>query len=336
MANCPERNVTLTDEVHLLKRTVGILWNVKGKFSFMWKWTGCLHTWRKRGDQSSTSSSIPMLFPEPRPPRHPRTATNEFTVTYQFGVMHRLTRAYSTGANNIYSPLKACQDEPLDCSIHRCLSGDTPPPTPRPWAVELHNLMTPVSVQQTNEVHVFCIQWRVGQYVLERYCPQHDGRPLCHCLPVQQRGMFMVICTYLCTQSRMSTCLCAWVNHYSCGKKSGRAGKGKNKGKTQQWEAHLMWSVCKQIAVFYVNLNLSCSASYQACWQHGAYLSCWQDERGDREGEREKTCQRWLITSQPNSWVLCLHLDSRVRLRWASLIRIFFYFFFSARALLGL
>lgn len=110
-------------------------------------------------------------------------------------------------------------------------------------------------------------------------------------------------------------------------KKSGRAGKGKNKGKTQQWEAHLMWSVCKQIAIFYVNLNLSCSASYQACWQHGAYLSCWQDEQGDREGEREKTCQHWLITSQANSWVLCLHLDSRVRLRWASLIRIFFYFF---------
>lgn len=103
--------------------------------------------------------------------------------------------------------------------------------------------------------------------------------------------------------------------------------KRKNKGKTQQWEAHLMWSVCKQIAIFYVNLNLSCSASYQACWQRGAYLSCWQDERGDREGEREKTCQRWLITSQANSWVLCLHLDSRARLRWASLIRIFFYFF---------
>lgn len=35
MANCPERDVTLTDEVHLLKGTVGILLNVKGKFSFM-------------------------------------------------------------------------------------------------------------------------------------------------------------------------------------------------------------------------------------------------------------------------------------------------------------
>lgn len=32
MANCPERDVTLTDEVHLLKGTVGILRNVKGKF----------------------------------------------------------------------------------------------------------------------------------------------------------------------------------------------------------------------------------------------------------------------------------------------------------------
>lgn len=218
MANCPERDVTLTDEVHLLKGMVGILRNVKGKFSFMRKLTGCVQTWRKRGDQSTTTSSIPMLFPEPRSPPHPRTAANEFTVTCQFGVMHRLTHAYSAGANNIYSSLKARQDKPLDCSIHRCLLGDTSPPPPTPWprAVELHNLMTPVSVQQTNEVHLFCIQWRVGQHVLERYCPQHDGWPLCHCLPVQQRGMFMVICTYLCTQSRMSSRLCAWVNHNSC------------------------------------------------------------------------------------------------------------------------
>lgn len=110
-------------------------------------------------------------------------------------------------------------------------------------------------------------------------------------------------------------------------KKKRESRKREEEGGKQQWEAHLMWSVCKQIAIFYVNLNLSCSASYQACWQRGAYLSCWQDERGDREGEREKTCQRWLITSQANSWVLCLHLDSRVRLRWASLIRIFFHFF---------
>ena len=47
-----------------------------------------------------------------------------------------------------------------------------------------------------------------------------------------------------------------------------------------------MWSVCKQIAIFHVNFNLSASAGYQACWQHGAYLSCWQDEQGDREGEK--------------------------------------------------
>lgn len=81
--------------------------------------------------------------------------------------------------------------------------------------------------------------------------------------------------------------------------------------------------VCKQIAIFYVNRNLFTSAGYQACWQHGAYLSCWQDEQRDTEGERkrEKTCHRWLITLHANSWVLCLHLDSQGRPRWASLIR---------------
>ena len=86
-----------------------------------------------------------------------------------------------------------------------------------------------------------------------------------------------------------------------------------------------MWSVCKQIAIFYVNPDLSTSAGYQACWQHGAYLSCWQDEQAEREKrEGEKTCHRWLITLQANSWVLCLHLDSQGRPRWASLIRFFY------------
>lgn len=33
-------------------------------------------------------------------------------------------------------------------------------------------------------------------------------------------------------------------------------------------------------------------------------------QRG-RTREREKTCQRWLITLQANRWVLCLHLDSQ-------------------------
>lgn len=78
-------------------------------------------------------------------------------------------------------------------------------------------------------------------------------------------------------------------------------------------------SVCKQIAIFYVNCNLSSGAGYQACWQHGVYLSCWQDEQ--RDTEREKTCHRWLITLQANSWVLCLHSGSQGRPRWASLIR---------------
>lgn len=184
--------------------------------------------------------------------------------------------------------------------------------------------MAAACIQQAKKVHIFCKQWYVGQRVLELYCTHCDRWLLCHSLPVQQREMFMAICTYACTQSLVSSHFGMWVNHGSClqsPSRSRRAGKETNTGENTITWSHLMWSVCKQIAIFYVNLNLSCSASYQACWQRRAYLCRWQDEQGDREGEREKTCQRWLIASQANSWVLCLHLDSRGRLRWASLIR---------------
>lgn len=201
-----------------------------------------------RGGSEVTSQPQPhpfqCYFQNQGPPSpHPRAAANEFTVTYQFGVMHRLTHAYSAGANNIHSTFSP-QGSPWRTLglLHPSLSfrrhSPPPPPNPRPRAVELHNLMKPVSVQQTNEVHVYCIQWRVGQHVLERYCPQYDGWPLCHCLPVQQRGMFMVICTYLCTQSRTSSYLCAWVNHDGCPhsakkkKKAGEPEKGRRGGKT--------------------------------------------------------------------------------------------------------
>lgn len=185
--------------------------------------------------------------------------------------------------------------------------------------------MAAASIQQTQKVHIFRKQWYVGQRALELYCPHCDGWLVCHRLPVQQRGMFMAICTYSCTQSHMSSRLGMWVNQGGClqwPSRSRRAGKETNKGEnTITGSPSDVECVCKQIAVFYGNLNLSCGASYQACWQRRTYLSHWQDERGGREGEREKTCQRWLITSQANSWVLCLHLDSQGRLRWASLIR---------------
>lgn len=190
-----------------------------------------------------------------------------------------------------------------------------------PLAVEVITEGRQHLIQRTKKVDIFCKQY-VGQRIPELYAliVTDDYR-----LPVQQRGMFMAICTYAYTQSRVSTRPGAWVNPDIClqsASQGRRACRETNKrGKHNNGRAHLMWSVCKQIAIFYVNLNLSCRASYQACWQRGAYLSCWQDEWGDREEEKEKTCQHWLITSQANSWVLCLHLDSWERLRWASLIR---------------
>lgn len=103
-----------------------------------------------------------------------------------------------------------------------------------------------------------------------------------------------------------------------------KTGAQKNEKEKSSINGNWVWCMYEQIAIFYVNLNLSASADYQACWQNGAYLFCWQDEQRDKaegkEGER-RIWHCWLITLQANSWVFCLHLDSQGRLRWASLIR---------------
>lgn len=147
-----------------------------------------------------------------------------------------------------------------------------------------------------------------------------------------KRNVYDCQCVCVRTQSGMHFCLCIWVgvilSHSLHFKREIIKARRTERNEQEGGNAVMgnlsdVECVCKQIAIFYVNLNLFPSAGYQACWQHGAYLSCWQDEQRDTEGERkrEKTCHRWLITLHANSWVLCLHLDSQKRPRWASLIR---------------
>lgn len=135
-----EQGVTLNDEVHLLKGILSISQNVKGKCSFMWQLTMCTYG----------EVYILMIYGD----------LHYFTGDYYTGAyflfltksliffVHFLCICCSyllTGKHVVFLCFFSCktystwdcqalENEPLNCSIHRCL-----PRSPWGWQQRFHN-----------------------------------------------------------------------------------------------------------------------------------------------------------------------------------------------------